>query len=107
MVDFLQIYSEAGMIGVVGALFVFMIYNNVKDRRIQGQALEDLKIENKGQSETLENMEGMIIKLIERWNRSDETRDRRHENLVKEIDDMSDILNRMDGALSRMNGRNT
>jgi len=106
MVDFLQIYSEAGMIGVVGALFVFMIYNNVKDRRIQGQALEDLKIENKGQSETLENMEGMIIKLIERWNRSDETRDRRHENLVKEIDDMSDILNRMDGALSRMNGRN-
>jgi len=107
MVDFLQIYSEAGMIGVVGALFVFMIYNNVKDRRIQGQALEDLKIENKGQSETLENMEGMVIKLIERWNRSDETRDRRHENLVKEIDDMSDILNRMDGALSRMNGRNT
>jgi hypothetical protein len=106
MVDFLQIYSEAGMIGVVGALFVFMIYNNVKDRRIQGQALEDLKIENKGQSETLENMEGMVIKLIERWNRSDETRDRRHENLVKEIDDMSDILNRMDGALSRMNGRN-
>jgi len=106
MVDFLQVYSEAGMIGVVGALFVFMIYNNVKDRRIQGQSLEDLKIENKGQSETLENMEGMIIKLIERWNRSDETRDRRHENLVKEIDDMSDILNRMDGALSRMNGRN-
>ena len=105
MVDFLQVYSEAGMIGVVGALFVFMIYNNVKYRRIQGQALEALKIENKGQSETLENMEGMIIKLIERWNRSDETRDRRHESLVKEIDDMSDILNRMDGALSRMNGR--
>ena len=50
-------------------------------------------------------MEGMIIKLIERWNRSDETRDRRHESLVKEVDDMSDILNRMDGALSRMNGR--
>ena len=44
MVDFLQVYSEAGMIGVVGALFVFMIYNNVKDRRIQGQALEALKI---------------------------------------------------------------
>ena len=29
----------------------------------------------------------MIIKLIERWNRSDETRDRRHESFFRSIPD--------------------
>ena len=103
--DFMAVYGEAGMIGVVGAMFVYLVISLSNKSAQQQETLENLKIENKGQSETLENMEGMIIKLIERWNRSDETRDRRHESLVKEVDDMSDILNRMDGALSRMNGR--
>ena len=31
----------------------------------QAESLADLKTENRGQSETLENTEGMIIKLIE------------------------------------------
>jgi hypothetical protein len=50
-------------------------------------------------------MEGMIIKLIERWNRSDETRDRRHENTVSEINDMSDVLMEIKGQVSRINGK--
>ena len=50
-------------------------------------------------------MEGMLIKLIERWNRSDETRDRRHEDTVKEINDMSDVLMEIKGSVSRINGR--
>ena len=70
-----------------------------------GTTLEDLKIENKGQSETLENMEGMIIKLIDRWNKSDETRDRRHEKLVEELNDQSAILMEIKGNLSRLNGK--
>ena len=105
MEEFLALYAEYGMIGVVGCMFVFMVYQNAKRSEMQAESIQELQVINKGHEETLENMEGMIIKLIERWNRSDETRDRRHESLVKEIDDMSDILNRMDGALSRMNGR--
>jgi hypothetical protein len=50
-------------------------------------------------------MEGMIIKLIDRWNKSDETRDRRHEDSVKEINDMSDVLMEIKGSVSRINGR--
>ncbi len=105
MEEFLTLYSEAGMIGVVGAMFVFMVYQNAKRAEQQGKALLDLQIENKGQSETLENMEGMIIKLIERWNRSDETRDRRHEKTVEELNDLSDILMEVKGNLSRINGK--
>ena len=102
MVDFLAIYSEAGMIGVVGAMFVYMVYQNAKRSDKQAESIEELQVINKGQEETLENMEGMIIKLIDRWNKSDETRDRRHEDSVKEINDMSDILMEIKGSISRI-----
>ena len=103
--DFLALYQEGGMIAVVGAMFMFLVYSLNKRSGEQAQTLEDLKIENKGQSETLENMEGMIIKLIDRWNNSDETRDRRHEKMVEELNDLSDILMEVKGNLSRINGK--
>ncbi len=49
------------------------------------KTLENLKVENKGQSETLENMEGMVIKLINRWNQSDDKLDRKFDAITKEI----------------------
>ena len=103
--DFLALYSEAGMIGVVGAMFVFMVYSMNKRGNEQAQALENLKIENKGQSETLENMEGMIIKLIGRWNQSDDKLDRKFVALTKEINDLDNQVSRIDGSLSRINGK--
>jgi predicted nucleic acid-binding Zn-ribbon protein len=105
MIDFLAVYSEAGMIGVVGAMFVYLVISLSQKSAKQQESLEDLRIENKGQSETLENMEGMIIKLIDRWNKSDETRDRRHEDMVKEVNDLSDVMMEVKGSVSRINGR--
>jgi len=105
MVDFLAVYSEAGMIGIVGAMFVYLVISLSQKSAKQQESLEDLRIENKGQSETLENMEGMIIKLIDRWNKSDEIRDRRHEDMVKEVNDLSDVMMEVKGSVSRINGR--
>ena len=67
--------------------------------------MENLKVENKGQSETLENMEGMIIKLINRWNQSDDKLDRKFDALTKEINDLDNQVSRIDGSLSRINGK--
>jgi predicted nucleic acid-binding Zn-ribbon protein len=105
MVDFLAVYSEAGMIGVVGAMFVYLVVSLSQKSAKQQDSLEDLRIENKGQSETLENMEGMIIKLIDRWNKSDDIRDRRHEDMIKEVNDLSDVMMEVKGSVSRINGR--
>ncbi len=104
--DFLAIYSEAGMIGVVGAMFVFMVYSMNKRGNEQAEALQDLKIENKGQSETLENMEGMVIKLINRWNQSDDKLDRKFDDLNREINDLDNQVSEIKGSLSRVNGKN-
>ena len=101
----MAIYSEAGMIGVVGAMFVFMVYQNAKRAEQQAEDLEALKIENEGQSKNIENIESIVIKFLDRWNRSDETRDRRHEDMVKEVNDLSDVMMEVKGQVSRINGK--
>ena len=103
--DFLALYGEAGMIGVVGAMFVYLVVQMSNKAAKQQEVLEDLKTENRRQSETLENMEGMIIKLIGRWNQSDDKLDRKFDALTKEINDLDNQVSRIDGSLSRINGK--
>ena len=104
MEEFLALYSEAGMIGVVGAMFMYMVYSMNRRGNEQAESINDLQIENKGQSETLENMEGMIIKLIGRWNQSDDKLDRKFDSLTKEINDLDNQVSEIKGSLSRVNG---
>ena len=101
----MALYGEAGMIGVVGAMFVYLVVQMSNKAARQQETLENLKIENKGQSETLENMEGMIIKLISRWNSSDDKLDRKFDALNKEINDLDNQVSELKGSISRINGR--
>jgi predicted RNase H-like nuclease (RuvC/YqgF family) len=103
--DFIAVYGEAGMIGVVGAMFVYLVVSLSNKSEQQQETLENLKIENKGQSETLENMEGMIIKLISRWNSSDDKLDRKFDAITKEINDLDNQVSELKGSMSRINGR--
>ena len=103
--DFMAVYGEAGMIGVVGAMFVYLVISLSNKSAKQQEVLKELEVENKGQSETLENMEGMIIKLINRWNQSDDKLDRKFDALTKEINDLDNQVSRIDGSLSRINGK--
>ena len=101
----MAVYGEAGMIGVVGAMFVYLVVSLSNKSAQQQETLENLKVENKGQSETLENMEGMIIKLISRWNASDDKLDRKFDAMTKEINDLDNQVSRIEGSLSRVNGK--
>mgnify|MGYP003131394108 FL=1 len=103
--DFMEIYGEAGMIGVVGAMFVYLVVSLSNKSAQQQGTLENLKVENKGQSETLENMEGMVIKLINRWNQSDDKLDRKFDAITKEINDLDNQVSELKGSMSRINGR--
>ena len=103
--DFMEIYGEAGMIGVVGAMFVYLVVSLSNKSAQQQETLEKLKVENRGQSETLENMEGMVIKLINRWNQSDDKLDRKLDAITKEINDLDNQVSELKGSMSRINGR--
>ena len=102
--DMMAIYGEAGMIGICGALLVYLVMSLSKKSESQQESLKELEVENKGQSESINNMEGMIIKLNSRWNESDAVRDRRYEQMMEAVSDLEKQLSRMDGIMSRMNG---
>ena len=101
----MEIYAEGGMIAVAGALLVYMVFSMNKRGSAQEESLQNLKTENRGQSETLENMEGMVIKLINRWNKSDDKLDRKFDSLTKEINDLDNQVSEIKGSLSRVNGK--
>jgi|TARA_R100000365_G_C2666980_1_gene17700 hypothetical protein len=98
--DFMAVYQEGGMIAVVGIMFVYLVVSMSKKSESQQQTLEDLKIENRAQSETLENIEGMVIKLIERWNKSDEISLRHREDVIREISDLSEKISYVSGRIN-------
>ena len=102
--DFMALYSEAGMIGVCGLLLVYLVMSLSKKSEKQQESLKNLEVENKGQSENIANSESILLKLISRWNESDAVRDRRYEQTMEAISDLEKQLSRMDGIMSRMNG---
>ena len=81
----MEAYAEYGAMGDIVLLFIGMIHflrSTLMDK--------------------LSEVEDICIKLIDRWNKSDDIRDRRHEDLIKEINDISDDLNFLKG---RANGK--
>ena len=98
--DFMAVYGEAGMIGVVGVMFVYLVISMSKKSEYQQESLRNLEIENRGQSETLENMEGMIIKLIERWNKSDDVSLRHREDVIRELSEASEKIAYLSGRIN-------
>ena len=79
----LDAYAEYGAIGIIVLLFIGMI------QFLRNTLMSKLK-----------EIEDMTIKLIDRWNRSDETRDRRHEQMIQEMNDITDDINYIKGKLN-------
>lgn len=100
----LELYAEYGALALVVVAFFYSYIKQSHRADEQAKALDRLQIENKGQSTKIANIEQVLLKLLDRWNKSDDTRDRRHEDMVKELNSLSDMLNRQDGILSRING---
>ena len=103
--SFIELYAEYGAMGIVVALFVYGYIKQSKRADDQADALEALKVENKGQSNDISNIESILLKLLDRWNNSDSTRDRRHEEMVRELNDLSDVMMEVKGSVSRINGK--
>ena len=96
----MEVYAEYGAIGVIVSLFIIMIVNLMRSQKAQNEDLDDIRVHIGKMETVVYNVEGIVIKLIERWNKSDESRDRRHEDMVKEMNDISDDLNYLKGKLN-------
>ena len=103
--DFIEIYAEYGALGIIVGLFVYMIMNLIRSQKVQSENLKLIKIDISKCEKDIKNIDSIVIKFLDRWNRSDEVRDRRHEDMVKEMNDMSDVLMEVKGQVSRINGK--
>jgi predicted nucleic acid-binding Zn-ribbon protein len=99
----MEAYAEYGAIGVIVSLFVMLIMNLIKSQKAQSEDLDSIR-QAIAKSETkMSNVEGIILKMLDRWNRSDETSQRHREDIVKELNDVTDDLAYLKG---RINGKN-
>ncbi len=98
----MEVYMEYGAIGIIVSLFVMMIMNLIKSQKTQNKDLDSIRQNIARMEESVENVEGITIKLIERWNKSDDTSQRHREDIVKELNDVTDDLAYLKG---RINGR--
>lgn len=98
----MEVYAEYGALGVIVFLFIMMIVNLMKSQKMQNEDLDDIRVHISKIETVVYNVEGIVIKLIERWNKADETSSRHREDIVKELNDVTDDLAYLKG---RINGK--
>lgn len=98
----MEIYAEYGAIGVIVSLFIMMIVNLMKSQKAQNEDLDDIRVHISKMESKVDNVQSITIKLIERWNKSDEVSLRHREDIVKEMNEITDGLSFLKG---RLNGR--
>ena len=95
-----ETYAEYGAIGVIVSLYVMLIMNLIRSQKEQSKDLDDIR-KSIAKSETkMGNVEGIVLKMLDRWNRSDETSQRHREDIVKELNDVTDDLNFLKGKIN-------
>jgi len=98
----LSTYAEYGAIGVIVSLFVLMITNLIKSQKSQNEDLDDIRVHITKIEGNVDNVEGIVLKMLDRWNKSDDTAMRHREAIIAELNDVTDDLNYLKG---KINGR--
>jgi len=109
MIDTLALYQEGGMVLLVASMFFYLVYSMNARSSEQAKSLEELKIENEGQTKHIDEIikevdeqKQILIKLIDRFGRSDETSLAYRNDMMREVSDLSEKVSYMSG---RLNGR--
>jgi predicted nucleic acid-binding Zn-ribbon protein len=98
----IETYAEYGAIGVIVSLFIMMIVNLMKSQKSQNEDLDQIR-QAIAKSETkMGNVESIVLKMLDRWNKSDDVSQRHREDIVRELNDVTDDLAYLKG---RINGK--
>ena len=105
MKEFIDIYLQAGAAGLVCVLFAFMIMNLIRSQREQTDDLDQIKNDITKLATEMSNSQSIVIKLVDRMNVSDNQREKFNIDIIKEINDLSDVMMEVKGSVSRINGK--
>ena len=91
-----------GAAGVISVVFAFMIMNLIKSQREQIEDLDQIKKDLTKLSIEMSNTQSITIKLVDRLNVSDANREKFNMDIIKEINDISDVIMEIKGNISRI-----
>tara|TARA_R100001460_G_scaffold41837_2_gene77673 strand:- start:271 stop:603 length:333 start_codon:yes stop_codon:yes gene_type:complete len=100
----IEAYGELGVIGICMLLFGFMITNLIRENKSQTAHIDEIQQSLSSMKSELNNTMNICVKLIDSVNTFktsiNDKLDRRHENLMKEVDDLSDKISYMSGRIN-------
>ena len=97
-------YMEVGAIGIIVGPFVLMIMNLMKSQKMQNEDLDEIRQANAKLETKMSNVESIVLKMLDRWNKSDDISQRHREDIVKELNDVTDDLAYLKGRINGKNG---
>ena len=98
----IALYGEYGAVCIIVVMFVIIIFNLIKSQKLQNEDLDSIR-QSIAKAETkMGNVESIVLKMLDRWNRSDEVGQRHREDIVRELNDVTDDLAYIKG---RINGK--
>jgi hypothetical protein len=97
-----SLYAEYGAIGIIVILFAIMIINLIKSQKVQNEDLDSIRQSIVKAETKMANVESIVLKMLDRWNKSDDISLRHREDIVKELNDVTDDLSYLKG---RINGK--
>ena len=104
MEEVFSLYAEYGAVAIIVGLFVYLILNLMQSQKGQNKNLDDIQQSIRKMEAVLDNTMAITIKLVDRWNAESSDQTRRHEKLTEELNDVTDVLMELKGAMSRING---
>jgi|TARA_R100001530_G_scaffold64604_1_gene46368 hypothetical protein len=105
MKEFAAMYMELGFAGLTAVFFGYMIVNLIKSQNAQNEDLDKIKQDLTKLATEMSNTQSIAIKIVDRFNVSDAASQRHREDIVKELNDLSDVMMEVKGSVSRINGR--
>ena len=97
-----SLYAEYGAVGIIVILFAMMIINLIKSQKVQNEDLDSIRQSIIKAEAKMVNVESIVLKMLDRWNKSDDISARHREDIVKELNDVTDDLSYLKG---RINGK--
>ncbi len=99
-----RIVWSARAMGIMTLGFLYLLNNLVVSQKDQSEDLDDIKKDISKMQTEINSCYSISVKLIDSVNSfktsTNDKMDRRHESLMKEVDDLSDKISYMSGRLN-------
>ena len=104
LTEAVELYGTLGATGIISCVFLFLVMNLVRENKTQTEHIDEIQQDLSKMQSELHNTMNICVKLIDSVNsfktNINDKMDRRHEAMMKELDDLSDKISYMSGRIN-------